>query len=113
MALFREETRLRAERVAEAPPRRLVLRGRIATLDSGGLVIPDGFVCVEADVIASVSPAATGVPPSFRGSPLIETGGTIYPGLIELHNHPAYNAVPLWSVKILPVRSTVFAPPRN
>jgi len=98
MALFREETRLRAERIAVAAPRRLVLRGRIATLDSTGLVIPDGLVCVEDDLIASTSPADMGVPPGFRGSPLIETGGTIYPGLIELHNHPAYNAIPLWSV---------------
>lgn len=98
MALFRAETRLRAERVAFAAPRRLVLRGRIATLDSTGRVIPDGFVCVEDDLVASVSLAATGIPPAFQGSPVIETGGTIYPGLIELHNHPAYNAIPLWSV---------------
>ena len=25
------------------------------------------------------------------------TGGTIFPGLIELHNHLSYNALPLWS----------------
>jgi 5-methylthioadenosine/S-adenosylhomocysteine deaminase len=98
MALFREETRLHAERVAVGAPRRLVLRGRIATLDSTSGVIPDGFVCVEDDLIASVSPADAGIPPTFQGSPLIQTGGTIYPGLIELHNHPAYNAIPLWSV---------------
>jgi hypothetical protein len=60
MALFREETRLRTERGAVAAPRRLVLRGRIATLDSSGRVIPNGFVCVEDDLIASVSPAETG-----------------------------------------------------
>ena len=28
---------------------------------------------------------------------MIETGGTIFPGLIELHNHLSYNALPLWS----------------
>jgi len=98
MALFRAETRLRPEGVTVAAPRRLVLRGRITTLDSVGRVIPDGFVCIENDLIASVSPAGAGVPQAFQGSPLIETGGTIYPGLIELHNHPAYNAIPLWSV---------------
>lgn len=98
MAFFREETRLRAERLAVAAARRLVLRGRIATLDSAGRVVPDGFVCVEDDLIASVSAADAGIPPAFQGSPLIETGATIYPGLIELHNHPAYNAIPLWSV---------------
>jgi 5-methylthioadenosine/S-adenosylhomocysteine deaminase len=98
MALFREETRLRAQRIVEAAPRRLLLRGRIATLDSSGRVIADGFVCIADDLIASVSPADAGIPTAFQGSPLIQTGGTIYPGLIELHNHPAYNAIPLWSV---------------
>jgi 5-methylthioadenosine/S-adenosylhomocysteine deaminase len=99
MAFFREETHLRPERLLLAGvPRRLALRGRIATLDSTGLVIPDGFVCIENDLIASVVPAGTGIPPAFQQSPIIQTGGTIYPGLIELHNHPAYNAIPLWSV---------------
>jgi 5-methylthioadenosine/S-adenosylhomocysteine deaminase len=28
----------------------------------------------------------------------VATGDTLYPGMIELHNHLAYNAVPLWRV---------------
>ena len=28
---------------------------------------------------------------------MVETGGTIFPGLIDLHNHLSYNALPLWS----------------
>jgi 5-methylthioadenosine/S-adenosylhomocysteine deaminase len=99
MALFREERGVRAEHVAlTTAPRRLVLRGRIVTLDSHGRVVPDGFICVENDLIASVTPADTGIPAAFQQAPLVQTGGTIYPGLIELHNHPAYNAIPLWSV---------------
>ena len=27
----------------------------------------------------------------------MDTGGTLFPGLIELHNHLSYNALPLWS----------------
>src|ERR1700720_3586924 len=99
MAFFREETRVRGEQFAlAAAARRFVLRGRIATLASDGRVIPDGFVCVENDLIASVTSADAGLPPGFQQAPLIKTGGTIYPGLVELHNHPAYNAIPLWSV---------------
>lgn len=99
MALFREETHVRSEGFAlSAVPRRFVLRGRVVTLDSSGRVIPDGFVCVEDDLIASVVSADAGVPQPFQQSPVIQTGGTIYPGLIELHNHPAYNAIPLWNV---------------
>src|SRR5215467_9307287 len=100
MALFRAEKRVRSERVAVPAQRQFVLRGRIATFDSAGALIPDGFVCVQDALIASVTPVGTGVPPAFQTSPVIETGGTIYPGLIELHNHPAYNAVPLWTVPI-------------
>jgi len=100
MAFFREETRVRPEHLAlAAVPRRFVLRGRIATLDANGSVIPDGFVCIENDLIVTIASADAGIPPAFQQSPLIATGGTIYPGLIELHNHPAYNAIPLWSVE--------------
>ena len=99
MAFFREETHIRTERLAlSSVPRRFVLRGRVATLDSNGRVIPDAFVCVQDDLIASVVSADAGLPHAFQQSPLIQTRGTIYPGLIELHNHPAYNAIPLWSV---------------
>jgi cytosine/adenosine deaminase-related metal-dependent hydrolase len=99
MALFRAETRLRGEAVPfAAAARRFVLRGRIATLASDGRVIPDGFVCVENDLISAATSVDAGIPPEFQHDPLIETGGTIYPGLIELHNHPSYNAIHLWSV---------------
>ena len=30
--------------------------------------------------------------------PVVRTGGTIYPGLIELHNHLSYNTLPLWAL---------------
>ena len=36
-------------------------------------------------------------PAGFDGVAPVETGGTIFPGLIELHNHLSYNALPLWS----------------
>ena len=36
-------------------------------------------------------------PAGFAGVPVVETGGTLFPGLIELHNHLSYNALPLWS----------------
>jgi 5-methylthioadenosine/S-adenosylhomocysteine deaminase len=102
MAFFREETGTRAERQElKAVSRAFVLRGRIATLDANGQVIPDGFVCVKDDQIASVGSVAAGIPPPFQQSPVIVTDGTIYPGMIELHNHTAYNAIPLWNVPTL------------
>jgi cytosine/adenosine deaminase-related metal-dependent hydrolase len=101
MALFRKETRAGVEhQELAAVPRKLVLRGRITTLDSGSRVFPDGFVCIDNDLISSISAAADGVPVEFQQAPVIDTAGTIYPGLVELHNHPAYNAIPLWNVPI-------------
>src|SRR5207342_108351 len=35
--------------------------------------------------------------PGFADVSVVKVGGTIYPGLIELHNHLSYNALPLWS----------------
>jgi hypothetical protein len=37
-------------------------------------------------------------PGGLRGAPVVRTGGTIYPGLIELHNHLPYDVLPLWEV---------------
>ena len=32
--------------------------------------------------------------------PIVETEGTIYPGLIDLHNHVHYNHIPLWDFDV-------------
>jgi 5-methylthioadenosine/S-adenosylhomocysteine deaminase len=54
--------------------------------------------CVANDIIAQVG-AWTGAPLApFDTAPIVPTRGSIYPGLIELHNHPAYNVVPMWPV---------------
>ena len=46
--------------------------------------------------IVDVVPAAEAT--GGAHGPQIRTGGTIFPGLIELHNHSSYNAMPLWDV---------------
>jgi 5-methylthioadenosine/S-adenosylhomocysteine deaminase len=61
-------------------------------------VVLDGLLCIEQNRIAYVGQASDDLPSDFAGAPLVETNGTIFPGLIELHNHPGYNAVPLWDV---------------
>jgi len=67
-------------------------------LDANGRVVPEGYVCIDNDVIAAVVAIENGIPAAFAQAPRVQTTGTIYPGLVELHNHPAYNEVPLWSV---------------
>lgn len=37
-------------------------------------------------------------PPAGFGDALkLDTAGTIYPGLIDLHNHIAYNTLSVWA----------------
>ena len=77
---------------------RFVLDGRVVTMDAGFNVVASGRVYVDAGVIKAVAPAAAPPPAEFAGAQVLKTRGTIYPGLIELHNHLAYNALPLWAV---------------
>lgn len=82
-----------------AKAKRLVLRGRIVTLSvSSSRVIAEGAVCIEGDTIRAVTAESEELPASFRDAPVVDTGGTIFPGLIELHNHLSYNYLPLWEV---------------
>src|SRR6266511_4085615 len=75
-----------------------VLEGRIVTMGPGHDVIEGGRLALERSRIARVVPRGERLPEEFADAPLHATGGTIYPGLIDLHNHFVYNAVPLWTV---------------
>lgn len=78
------------------PP--LVLTGRVVTFDEDQPQIDDGAVYIGADeLIAAVQPRTAPAPTGFDGARRVRTGGVIYPGLIDLHGHIAYNSLPLWS----------------
>ena len=91
-------------RVAKAPAPidpltgpRLALAGRVATMDDTFTVNADAVVYIDRGAIVAVQDRARPPPPGFDKVVPVNTGGTIFPGLIELHNHLAYNALPLWS----------------
>ena len=73
------------------------LEGRVVTMDASFSVLDRGTVYVDGGHIAAVSPMGA-PPPGFEGVPVVATGGTIYPGLIDLHNHLSYDALTLWDV---------------
>lgn len=102
MAWFREETRqVKALSLSPdklSPPSRLVLRGRIVTMDNMFTVIADGLLAIEDKRIIHCAPSDQPLPLNFAAHKPIDIKGTIYPGLFELHNHPSYNAIPLWTV---------------
>lgn len=70
----------------------------MVTFDPAAGVVEHGAVYIGADeLIAAVQPAAEAAPAGFDGARRVHTGGVIYPGLIDLHGHMVYNALPLWS----------------
>ena len=77
---------------------KIALKGRVVTMDANFAVLDRGAVYVDSGKIIAVQDAAAPMPAGFAASNLIDTKGTIYPGLIELHNHLAYNALGLWKV---------------
>jgi 5-methylthioadenosine/S-adenosylhomocysteine deaminase len=76
----------------------LVLSGRVVTMDDQFKVLPRGRVYIDKGVIRAVQDADGPAPPGFEAARVVATEGTMYPGLIELHNHLSYNVLRLWAV---------------
>jgi 5-methylthioadenosine/S-adenosylhomocysteine deaminase len=74
------------------------LAGFVVTMDDAFTLLPDGVVYLDKGCFVAVQDRAQPGPAGFSGVPVVETGGILFPGLIELHNHLCYNALPLWSV---------------
>ena len=77
---------------------RYILEGRVVTMDDRSTVHDTGRVYVDGAAIAAVRPAAKPAPAGWDDAPVVRTGDTLFPGLIELHNHLSYDALPLWQV---------------
>lgn len=72
------------------------LEGRIVTMDRDATILDRGRLFIENGIIVDIQPVGGGYPPGFDSSDIIKSGGTIYPGMIELHNHLPYNILPYW-----------------
>ena len=67
------------------------------TLDDEQPEIPDGVLYIDdTGVIQGVAARGDPAPPGFEHATQVDTGGLVYPGLIDLHNHMAYNCLSLW-----------------
>ncbi|HEY9541271.1 MAG TPA: amidohydrolase family protein [Luteimonas sp.] len=76
----------------------LALRGRVVTMDDDDTVIDHGIVYIRGTHIAAVADEDDPPPAGFEGVRPRKVGGSIYPGLIDLHNHLSYDALPMWQV---------------
>jgi 5-methylthioadenosine/S-adenosylhomocysteine deaminase len=81
-----------------APGASIALAGRVVTMAAGATPLEHGMVYVSGNSIVDVLDAAAAPPAGFEAVPRVQTRGTIYPGLIELHNHLSYDVLPLWQV---------------
>src|SRR5690349_6800252 len=77
---------------------KLALSGQIVTMNEAHRVLPGGTIFIEKGAIVAVNDHDQPAPGGFEEISVLDTGGTIYPGLIELHNHLSYNILPLWDV---------------
>ena len=77
---------------------KLAMTGTLATFDPdpSRAVLDQGTVWIDGDTIAAVTAAGEHRPPGFADVDPVVTGATIYPGLIDLHNHLAYDFLPVW-----------------
>ena len=76
---------------------KLALGGRVVAMDDDFHVLPDAVLYIAKGRIVAAQPRDQPPPPGFEATPVTPTGGSLFPGFIELHNHLAYNALPLWS----------------
>ncbi len=74
------------------------LGGRVVTMREDYEVVDNGVVWMEQGAIVAVSGKDDPTPVGFEDVEPVATGGTLFPGLIELHNHLAYDALRLWQV---------------
>lgn len=76
----------------------VVLVGKVVTMNDAGDVLPDARVWVRAGRIEAIAKAGESLPDGAKEALQIETRGAIYPGLIDLHNHPEYAIYPLMPI---------------
>lgn len=72
----------------------IVLSGRIVTMNDANEVMPRGHIWLRDGRIAAVWRDGTEAPPGSSAARVVDTGGAIYPGLIDIHNHPEYAIYP-------------------
>ena len=77
---------------------KMTLAGDIVAMDDALNVTRNGRLYIEKGAIVAIRRATDPAPTGFKNVSVLNTGGTMFPGLIELHNHLAYNALRLWQV---------------
>lgn len=78
--------------------RGVVLVGKVVTLNDAGDVLPNARVWLAAGAIQAIAREGEALPDAARDAPVVDSKGVMYPGLIDLHNHPEYAIYPLMPI---------------
>ena len=76
----------------------LVLVGKVVTMNDASDVHPNARVWLANGKIMAIAKADEALPEAAKDAVVIETKGAIYPGMIDLHNHPDYGIYPLMPI---------------
>ena len=79
-----------------------ILTGRVVTMQGYSEVMLNGSIKVADGEIEALWNTGE-LPPlgiSTEDVPVFHTGATIYPGLIDMHQHLTYNLAPLWDLDV-------------
>jgi 5-methylthioadenosine/S-adenosylhomocysteine deaminase len=78
----------------------LVIAGRIVPMSSAdpSAVFAGRIYLGDDGLVNAVTAGSAAAPSGFTNAPVVDVGDAfVIPGLIDLHNHLAYNALPLWA----------------
>jgi len=73
----------------------VVLVGKVVTLNDAGDVLPNARVWLAGGKIQAIAREGEALPDEAKDAPVVDSKGVIYPGIIDLHNHPEYAIYPL------------------
>jgi 5-methylthioadenosine/S-adenosylhomocysteine deaminase len=86
------------EKAFETQPDNYVLIGDVVTMDDVLTVHRRGAVGIAGNSILFVVGSEAQIPVASATWTRVDTQGTIFPGMIDLHNHLPYNMLPFWAV---------------
>lgn len=90
-----EPTDAGSSTVTIGQPGHLLIRGRAVLPMTGGTVYSPGEVYIEGDRVRCLG-AVSACAALAVGATVIDTGGVVLPGLVDAHNHVAYDWLPVW-----------------
>src|SRR5690242_13785749 len=95
------------------PARGLVLRGTVVTMDDRHSVIENGRVLVRNDRIVAVwrgERPPSGIDVGEAVTVDLGPSALIFPGMINLHNHPTYSMLRMWPAPSSDVQANLGRP---